>query len=140
MHSDCFSINRALSECYCLWQSALISLTSNLLLLRLRLSSECLCMHMNWHYSVLVHSSADAQLHIKPFVWIEVKCVWGGSWSLQTTRMTHLHVSESRPRMLIGCVQRSGAHINAHTRTHAHTVRCTRGPSEQALVTPYKSI
>ena len=99
-------------------------------------------MRMNWHNGVMVHSNSSAHLQIKQFAWIEMKCACGGSWSSRTMKVTHLHVSESGPGMLIGCIQHSGVHkyTNAQTRTHAHPVRYTPGPLEQALVTLHKSI
>lgn len=46
-------------------------------------------------------------------------CVGGGSWSLQTMKVTHPHVSKSSPGMRIGRVQRTHMHI--HTNALMHT-------------------
>lgn len=43
----------------------------------------------------------------------------GGSWSLQTMKVTHPHVSKSSPSMRIGRVQRTHMHI--HTNAGMHT-------------------
>lgn len=118
---------------------AVIRLTSSLLL-SLKLSSERPYMHMNWHYSVMAHSKSYAQLQIKPFAWMELRCMWGISVCAdhETDSSSCKQVKPWRADWLhtaFACT-----HTNAHTRTHARIVRYTPGPLERALVTPHKSI
>lgn len=95
---------------------------------------------MNWRYSIILHTDSYANLQIKPFVWIRMKCVWGivVFADLETDSSSCKWVEPWRADWSRTAL--AGAHMDAHARTHAHTPQYTQGPLKWTLVTPHKSI